>query len=112
MQICVRLFKQAIRQPDVHPSTESTRQVSEVVAYEIVERRSDYINIPKDMQALNNHLIEIEEYNVIDVILFMEGLHTMGRYRFTNKLKLGLAVPFKLWSWMKGNNAGIATHFV
>jgi hypothetical protein len=88
------------------------RIVDEAVAHVKVERRSNYMTDPKDMVRINSHLLESEEYSPIDVNLFMEGLDTMGRYRFICKVKAGLAVPFQVWSWMACNNSGIATHCI
>ncbi len=108
--ICIRLFKQAIRQANVHHAQEHVRGVNDAIAHETIERRSNYMIVPKDMLRINNRLLESEEYSLIDVNLFMEGLDTMGRFRFINKVRSGLAVPFQLWSWMLGNSSGIATH--
>ncbi len=111
--ICIdRLFKQAIRQAIVHHANEPVRSVDEAIAHMTVERRSNYMTVAKDMLRINNRLLESEEYSPIDVNTFMEGLHYMGRFRFMNKVKTGLAAPFQLWSWMRGNSSGIATHFL
>jgi hypothetical protein len=110
--ICIRLFKQNTRQAHAHVAAEPVRNVDEAVAHVTVERRSNYMTVPKDMLRINNRLLESEEYKPIDVNLFMEGLDTMGKYRFICKVKAGLAVPFQLWSWMVGNSSGIATHFI
>jgi len=101
-----------MRQTHAHHATEPVRNVNEVVGHVTAERRSNYMTVPKDMFRINNRLLESEDYSPIDVNLFMEGLDTMGRYRFICKVKAGLAVPLQLWSWMVGNNSGIATHFI
>ena len=106
------MFNQLIRQTDVHRAPEPVRSVEEAVAHVTVERRSNYMTVPKDMLPLNNRLLGSEDYQPIDVNLFMEGLDTMGRYRFISKVKSGLAAPFQIWSWMIGNSSGIATHFL
>ena len=67
------------------------------------------MTISKDMMRINNRLLESEEYSPIDVNIFMEGLDNMGRFRFVNKVKTGLAAPLQLWSWMRGNSSGIKT---
>ncbi len=74
------------------------RSVDEAVAHVTVERRSNYMTVPKDMLLINNRFLKSDEYNPIDVNLFMEGLDNMGRYIFIYKVKSGLAVSFQLWS--------------
>ena len=70
------------------------------------------MTVTKDMMPLNNRLLDSDEYSPIDVNTYMDGLSTMGRCTFINKLKTGLATPFQLWSWIKGNNSGVAFHFI
>jgi hypothetical protein len=74
------------------------RGVVEAVRHVRVERRSNYLTIPKDMLRISSHLLESEDYNHIDVNVFMEKLDTMGRYRFINEVKAGLTAPLQLWS--------------
>ncbi len=76
----IRLFKQAIRQETVHHATEHVRSVDEAIAHDTAERRSNYMTVSKVILRINNRLLESEEYNPIDVNLFMEGLDTMGRF--------------------------------
>jgi hypothetical protein len=56
------------------------------------------MSVAKDMTTLNNRLLDSEEKSPIDVNIYMDGLSTMGRCKFINKLKTGLATPFQLWS--------------
>jgi hypothetical protein len=109
---CNRLYNQSIRQRENNNATEPARDTNEAVAYMTIERKSNYLKIPKDMASLNNRLLNTEEYCVIDVNTYMDGLDTTARYRFINKVKVGLAVPFQIWSCMKGNNCGVATHHI
>ncbi len=106
------MFNQLIRQTDIHQASEPIRSVSNAVVHETVERAKNYLAVAKDMIPLNNRLLAAEEYDAIDVNQFMEGLDSMARYRFTSKLKAGLSTPFHIWSWKRGNNAGISTHFI
>ncbi len=89
-----RLFKQEIRQTEIHIATDPVRSVAEDFAYTTIERNSNYLSVPKDMLPLNNRLLESEEYTAIDVNNFMEGFHTMGRYKYMNNVKAGLASFF------------------
>ena len=92
-----KLFKQANRQTDIHIAIEPVRPVDEVVAYKMIERKFNYLSVPKDMLPLNIRLLESEEYTAINVNTFMKGFDTMGRYKYMNKAKAGLATPFQLW---------------
>jgi len=107
-----KLFKQAIRQTEIHIATEPVRSVDADFAYKTMDRKSNYLPVPKDMLPLNNRLLDLEEYTAIDFNSFMEGLDTMGRYKYMNKVKAGLATPFHVWGWMDDNIVGVAMHFI
>ena len=108
-----RLYKQSNRQPAIHHADAPVRDAAKASAFVTVERSLRILKIPKDMLPLNRDLIASEEYTPIDLNEYMDGLDTMGRYRFLNKVKSGLGTPFQLWSWMKGgSSAGVSTHFL
>ena len=108
-----RLYKAKIRQPSIHHAEEPMRNAENAVAYVTVERSSAVLEIPKDMRPLCNALIVAERYTPIDVNEYMEGLDTMARYRFMQKVKSGLSAPCQLWSWMKGtSSSGVSTHYL
>ena len=56
--LCYRLYKQGMWQPDYHNSTEPMRNASSAIEYVTVERVSNYIKVPRDMQPLNNRVLE------------------------------------------------------
>ncbi len=89
-----RLLKQAIRQTEIHNATEPVRSVDGVVDYTMIDRNFNYLWVPKDMLTLNNRLLQSEENTAIEVNTFMDGLDTMGRFRYMNKVKARLATPF------------------
>jgi hypothetical protein len=55
-----------MRQTHAHHATEPVRNVNEAVGHVTVERRSNYMTVPKDMLRINNRLLESEEYNPMD----------------------------------------------
>ena len=107
-----RLFQQLARQTSVHQAVEPMRTASEAIACKTIEKHPTSLTCPKDMRALNSRLLASDNYVPIDVNSFMEGLQPHARYRFMDKVKLGLSAPFQLWSWKEGGSSYISTHFM
>ncbi len=67
-----RLFHQSVRKSTYHISTELVRSVNNAVQFNIIERRSNYLTVAKDMMTLNNRLLDSEEYSPIDISTYMD----------------------------------------
>ncbi len=70
------------------------------------------MKVSKDIQPLNNRLLETNVYIPIDVNVYIKGLDNMGMRMFKQKFKAGLANAIQHWTLKKGNNFGLATHFI
>ncbi len=89
------------------------RVASEAVVCKTIEKHPTSLSCPRDMRTLNSRLLASDNYVPIDVNEFMVGLDTtQARYRFMDKLKLGLSAPFQLWSWKEGGSSYVSTHFL
>ena len=96
----------------MHQSDEPLRTTNEAINCKTIEMHPTSLAVSKDMRPLNSHLIASDDYDPIDVNEFMEGLHSMARYKFLEKVKACLLVPFQLWSWKISGSSGVSTHFV
>ena len=108
----LRLTGQSTRQTVLHTSETPTRTSTNALLVYVKEPRRVDKPIPPVLMPLNAKIVEISEYEKIDINDFMTDMSQNQRHRFILKLNEGLSVPIFSYYLSKGGARQSLTHML